>query len=50
MSEKKSGLKKLFSGSSKKDCCSIEIEEVKPTEGSCCDSSEKDNKEQWKED
>lgn len=31
MAEKKFGLKKLFS-KSKKDCCSVEIEEVKSNE------------------
>lgn len=35
MAEKKSVLKKLFSKSNK-DCCSIEIEEVKASDQNCC--------------
>lgn len=47
MAAKKSGLKSLFSKSNK-DCCSIEIEEVKANEDSCCNTGEK-NTEQQKE-
>lgn len=35
MAEKKSGLKKMFS-KSKKDCCSVEIEEVQSKENDDC--------------
>lgn len=49
MAEKKSGLKKLFSKSNK-DCCSVEIEEVKSTENDdCCDEKEKNSEKQQKE-
>ncbi|WP_255407669.1 MULTISPECIES: hypothetical protein [unclassified Sporosarcina] len=44
MAEKKSGLKKLFS-KPKKDCCSVEIEEVKSTE-----NDKNSQKQQKKED
>lgn len=40
MADKKLGLKKLFSKSSKKDCCSVEIEEVKTEEQACCSNTE----------
>jgi len=43
MADKKSGLKSLFSKSNK-DCCSVEIEEVKTNETS--DSLEKSKKQQ----
>lgn len=43
MTEKKSGLKKLFSKSTKKDCCSVEIEEVKTDDQACCSAEEKKN-------
>lgn len=42
MTEKKSGLKKLFS-KSKNDCCSIEIEEVKSNDNNCCNDAEKNS-------
>lgn len=44
MAEKKSGLKKLFS-KPEKDCCSVEIEEVKSTE-----NDKNSQKQQKKED
>lgn len=46
--EKKSGLKKLFSKPNQA-CCSVEIEEVKTTENSCCGSPKKKSEEQPKE-
>ncbi|WP_185819904.1 hypothetical protein [Salibacterium salarium] len=49
MTEKKSGLKKLFSKSSKKDCCSIEIEEVKSHENSNYGTVEENNQNQQKQ-
>ncbi|SDM82335.1 hypothetical protein [Sediminibacillus halophilus] len=48
MAEKKPGLKKLFSRSSK-DCCSIEIEEVKADESNCCKTGEQKSDKQEKE-
>ncbi|WP_240374055.1 hypothetical protein [Bacillus piscicola] len=49
MAEKMSGLKKLFSKSNK-DCCSVEIEEVKADENDdCCDETGKKRKKQQKE-
>ncbi|WP_162840602.1 MULTISPECIES: hypothetical protein [Gracilibacillus] len=48
MAEKKSGLKKLLSKSNK-DCCSIEIEEVKASEKDCCDTTEQKSDKQQKE-
>jgi len=50
LAEKKSVLKKIFSKPNK-DCCSVEIEEVKSTENdNCCDETEKsDEKQQQKE-
>jgi hypothetical protein len=48
MAEKKSGLKKLFSKFNK-DCCSIEIEEVKANESDCCDAKEQKSDKQQKE-
>ncbi|MFD1363185.1 hypothetical protein [Lentibacillus salinarum] len=49
MADKKSALKGLFSKSNK-DCCSVEIEEVKPTEdNSCCGSSKENTDKQQKE-
>lgn len=43
MADKKSGLKNLFSKSNK-DCCSIEIEEVKSDNKDCCvETEEKTN-------
>jgi len=49
MADKKTGLRKLFSRSNK-DCCSVEIEEVKPTENnSCCGSSKENTNKQRKE-
>ncbi|MBT2217880.1 MULTISPECIES: hypothetical protein [Bacillaceae] len=49
MAEKKSGLKKLFSKPNQA-CCSVEIEEVKPTENnSCCGSSKENTNKQRKE-
>ncbi|MGY4690829.1 hypothetical protein [Salibacterium sp. K-3] len=43
MAEKKSGLIKLFSKSSSKDCCSVEIEEVKSSEKSSNPATEKNS-------
>lgn len=48
MAEKKSGLRKLFSKSSK-DCCSIEIEEVKANESDCCNATEQKRGKKQKE-
>lgn len=49
MADKKSGLKKFFSGSNK-DCCSIDIKEVKLDEkDSCCGPSDEKNENQKKE-
>ena len=49
MAGKKSGFKKLFSKPNQ-DCCSVEIEETKPTENeNCCASSKNSNEEQRKE-
>ncbi|HLQ96657.1 MAG TPA: hypothetical protein VK108_09770 [Pseudogracilibacillus sp.] len=48
MADKKSRLKDLFSKSNK-DCCSIEIEEVKNNEEGCCDTTEQKNDKQQKE-
>ncbi|WP_171046334.1 hypothetical protein [Lentibacillus cibarius] len=48
MAEKKPGLKKLFSKSSNKDCCSVEIDEVTSNEDDCCDT-EKTSKTQQEE-
>lgn len=42
MADKKSGLKNLFSKSNK-DCCSIEIEEVKSDNNDCCAETEEKN-------
>ncbi|MDO6654435.1 hypothetical protein [Anaerobacillus sp. 1_MG-2023] len=48
MGEKKRGLKKLFS-KPKKDCCSVEFEEVKSNEEpKGCDTVEKEEKSEVK--
>ncbi|UJL47147.1 hypothetical protein KFZ58_04300 [Virgibacillus sp. NKC19-16] len=48
MAEKKSGFKKLFSKPNQA-CCSVEIEEVKSTEDSCCGSTTENTEKQQKE-
>lgn len=49
MTDKKSGLKNLFSKSNL-DCCSVEIEEVKSDEkDNCCGTTEKSTEKQQKD-